>query len=100
MPGRPDIVFPTERLAVFVQGCFWHGCSDCRLPRPQAHAEFWSKKLADNIARDSRVKRELQESGWGVVEVWEHAVRHDAQAAAADVLARRTAARERAKAMP
>ena len=69
--GKPDFVFPEERLAIFVDGCFWHGCrKHCKTPAGN-HA-FWKKKLAANKARDRRVNRVLRKDGWRVVRIWEH----------------------------
>jgi DNA mismatch endonuclease (patch repair protein) len=69
--GKPDFLFRKARLAVFVDGCFWHGCpKHCKLPvnnRP-----FWKKKLAANTARDRRVNQSLRRAGWRVVRIWEH----------------------------
>jgi DNA mismatch endonuclease (patch repair protein) len=70
---HPDFVFPKLRLAVFVDGCFWHGC-----PRhgnqPANHRAFWRRKLAANVARDRRVNRALRVTGWRVLRIWEHAL--------------------------
>ena len=78
--GRPDFVFPRQKLAVFVDGCFWHGC-----PRhysvPANNAEFWRRKLEANRARDRLVTRTLRRAGWSVVRVWEHALREEARVA-------------------
>ncbi|NOS99199.1 MAG: very short patch repair endonuclease [Phycisphaerales bacterium] len=69
--GRPDFVFPRRRLAVFVDGCFWHCC-----PRhstiPMGNRTFWEAKLAANRARDRRVNRTLRTMGWRVLRIWEH----------------------------
>lgn len=74
LPGRPDFAFPARRLAVFVDGCFWHGC-----PRhgtlPRGNRAFWRAKLARNRERDREVSAELRRRGWTVVRVWEHALR-------------------------
>ena len=71
--GRPDFVFPRERIAVFVDGCFWHGC-----PRhynaPAHNAGFWRKKYETNRQRDRLVTRTLKQLGWRVVRIWEHAL--------------------------
>ena len=68
---RPDFVFPKQRLAVFVDGCFWHAC-----PRhsnlPANHRAFWKRKLAANQARDRQVNRTLRQEGWRVMRIWEH----------------------------
>jgi len=71
LPGKPDIIFPQRRLAVFVDGCFWHGCPK-HATKPKTNAAFWAAKLAGNKARDRRVNRELRARGWKVVRIWEH----------------------------
>jgi DNA mismatch endonuclease (patch repair protein) len=69
--GKPDFVFPKSRLAVFVDGCFWHGCpKHCN--QPANNREFWQKKLAANKARDRKVNRALRRAGWRVLRLWEH----------------------------
>jgi DNA mismatch endonuclease (patch repair protein) len=69
--GRPDFVFRKIRVAVFVDGCFWHGCpKHCH--QPKGNADFWEKKLSANKFRDRRVNRELLKSGWTVIRIWEH----------------------------
>lgn len=71
LPGRPDIVFTRARLAVFVDGCFWHRCP-VHGTAPKNNASWWSAKLEGNVARDRRQERQLVDSGWTVVRVWEH----------------------------
>jgi DNA mismatch endonuclease (patch repair protein) len=72
--GKPDIVFPKRRVAVFVDGCFWHGHpKKCRIP--QANRAYWLKKIARNIKRDKVVTRALKEKGWKVVRIWEDSVK-------------------------
>lgn len=71
--GKPDVVFPTERVVVFVDGCFWHRCPEHQT-RPAANAEFWDDKLSGNVARDRRVDEALEREAWTVVRVWEHEV--------------------------
>jgi DNA mismatch endonuclease (patch repair protein) len=68
---RADIVFPRERVAVFVDGCFWHGCPE-HATFPRANAEFWRAKLANNIRRDRDTDERLRRSGWVVLRFWEH----------------------------
>ena len=71
--GKPDFVFPKARVAVFVDGCFWHGHpTKCRMPK--AHREYWERKIARNVARDRLVTRALREMGWKVVRIWEDAL--------------------------
>lgn len=74
LPGRPDFVFSAARVAVFVDGCFWHGCPRCSLGA-KSNQKYWRTKIAGNIARDRRITAQLRVSGWKVVRVWEHAVR-------------------------
>lgn len=71
LPGRPDFLFRRERVAIFVDGCFWHGCPRCYLA-PARNAAFWADKVARNRARDRRVSRRLRGAGWAVVRIWEH----------------------------
>lgn len=96
LPGRPDIVFPAERIAVLAHGCFWHGCPACNPPKPKANAAFWAEKLGANVARDTRVREQLRELGWEVVIVWEHQLRDD-MTGVADELMRLRAARRHAR---
>jgi DNA mismatch endonuclease (patch repair protein) len=72
LPGKPDVVFRSRRIAVFVNGCYWHGhgCAKGR-SRAQANAEFWSKKINDNLNRDRKNHNLLVSQGWRVVVVWE-----------------------------
>jgi DNA mismatch endonuclease (patch repair protein) len=81
-PGRPDIVFPAVRVAIFVNGCYWHRCPTCGLPQPKANAEFWREKFDQNVDRDRIVAAVLGDAGWRVVTVWEHELRADVDAAA------------------
>ncbi|HKZ24172.1 MAG TPA: very short patch repair endonuclease [Acidimicrobiia bacterium] len=69
--ARPDLSFPTERIAIFIDGCFWHSCPE-HTTRPAANREWWEKKLAANIERDRRHDRELEATGWLVLRFWEH----------------------------
>ncbi len=71
LPGRPDLVLVRLRLAVFVDGCFWHGCP-AHATAPRANVEFWAAKLAGNRARDARNDVLLAALGWEVMHVWEH----------------------------
>lgn len=69
--GKPDFVFPKLRLAIFVDGCFWH-CCPLHATKPKSNAAFWRKKLEANQARDRLVTRTLRLAGWRVLRIWEH----------------------------
>lgn len=71
--GRPDFVFLKLKTAVFVDGCFWHGCPK-HGAKPKTNAAFWRKKIETNRACDKRVNRLLRQRGWTVLRVWEHAL--------------------------
>jgi DNA mismatch endonuclease (patch repair protein) len=89
---RPDLVFTRARVAVFVDGCFWHSCPE-HGDRPRINTGYWLPKLEANVARDRRVDRALTDDGWDVVRIWEH---EDPLEAAARV--RRSVARARRRA--
>jgi DNA mismatch endonuclease (patch repair protein) len=76
LPGTPDIVFIRDQVAIFVDGCFWHGCPE-HYSAPKTRAAFWRSKKAGSGKRDIEVTAELEAKGWTVVRVWEHQVRDD-----------------------
>lgn len=76
--GKPDFVFDGEKLAVFVDGCFWHGCKQCR-SIPESNRDFWQEKIEGNKKRDTLVTRRLHKDGWTVIRFWEHQVRREPQ---------------------
>jgi DNA mismatch endonuclease (patch repair protein) len=88
---RPDFVFPLRRWAVFVDGCFWHGCPR-HGTRPKGRAAFWRRKFAANRARDRRNTRQLRAAGWRVLRLWEHELRAAVRPALLRKLRRLTAA--------
>lgn len=87
-PGRPDIAFPGRKVAIFVNGCYWHRCPHCHPPAPRANAEFWEAKFVANEARDARQIAELEATGWVVITVWECQLRTDPQSVVAEVVRR------------
>jgi DNA mismatch endonuclease (patch repair protein) len=68
--GKPDFCWPGRKIALFVDGCFWHGCPRCG-KSPSTHRSYWSAKIKKNRLRDGLVKRTLQQEGWRVFRVWE-----------------------------
>jgi len=72
--GKPDFVWPRLKVALFIDGCFWHGCRyHCRLPATNKH--YWIRKIVGNRARDRHICRELRKRGWRAVRVWEHEIK-------------------------
>jgi DNA mismatch endonuclease, patch repair protein len=72
LPGKPDLVFPSARIAVFVHGCFWHRHSECRnCSEPKTRVEFWRAKFAANVQRDRQACHDLQQLGWLPIIIWE-----------------------------
>ena len=71
--GKPDFAFPIQRIAVFVDGCFWHGCPRCKRT-PSSNTEYWDAKILRNRLRDRRVSAALRKSGWCVIRLWEHEI--------------------------
>ena len=84
LPGRPDIYYPKTRLCIFVDGCFWHKCPK-HFRAPHSNQEYWIPKIQGNIIRDSAADTELREKGFSVARYWEHEVRNDVDAVAADI---------------
>ncbi|MBU2573413.1 MAG: very short patch repair endonuclease [Elusimicrobia bacterium] len=75
IPGKPDFAFRSARVAVFVDGCFWHGCKSCRRNiTPSTNNEYWRQKIKRNQERDRKVNADLRKSRWRVVRIWEHAI--------------------------
>ena len=84
-PGRPDIAFPGRRVAVFVNGCFWHRCPHCSPPVPKTNRDFWLRKFCANQLRDARKSSELEAMGWTIITLWECQLKADPAHAAAAV---------------
>lgn len=73
--GKPDVAFPKEKVALFIDGCFWHKCPICNRPMPQTNIDYWEKKIARNFKRDEEVNNNLQDMGWKVIRIWEHEIK-------------------------
>jgi len=71
IPGRPDICYPSRKVAIFVNGCFWHRCPECELPLPKCNQDFWINKFSRNMMRDRLKIKRLRELGWKTLVVWE-----------------------------
>jgi DNA mismatch endonuclease (patch repair protein) len=78
-PGRPDIAFPGKKLAIFVNGCFWHRCNKCSPNMPKTNVDFWHKKFRQNIERDQEKEAQLTALGWKVLVIWECEIKNELQ---------------------
>ncbi len=85
LPGNPDFVFPHQRIAVFVDGCFWHGCPLCG-HIPKTNTAFWQAKIKRNMERDHKSTAQLCEYNFRVTRIWEHELRHDLLGCVARIL--------------
>ena len=75
--GKPDFYFPKFRLALFIDGCFWHFCPHCNRNIPSTRREYWQAKLENNRRRDQRVTRYLHRRGFHVMRIWEHSLKDE-----------------------
>ena len=75
--GKPDIVFTSKRIAIFVHGCFWHRCNKCNPNFPKSNIEFWNKKFSKNIERDNHNLAQLIALNWKVIIIWECQIKKD-----------------------
>lgn len=76
-PGRPDIAFPGRKIALFVNGCYWHRCPHCNPSQPKKNVEFWETKFRRNVERDRRALEELDQLGWTAITIWECELKRD-----------------------
>jgi len=84
LPGRPDIVFPGQKVAVFLDGCFWHRCPE-HFQKPKTRTDFWMKKISRNVNRDLEVNQELANVEWLVLRIWEHEILTDMTSAVSKI---------------
>lgn len=85
LPGRPDIVFSRKKVAIFVDGCFWHKCP-IHYQAPTTNADFWERKIEKNVERDQLTNIKLADTGWTVIRIWEHEIRQDLDATVGRIL--------------
>ena len=71
LPGRPDFALPQKKIAIFVNGCFWHKCPKC-YSAPKSNLGYWNRKIEQNVRRDSRNRALIKKMGWKVLNIWEH----------------------------
>jgi DNA mismatch endonuclease (patch repair protein) len=75
--GKPDVVFREAKIAIFVDGCFWHGCPTCKRPlKPQSNHEYWESKISRNVQRAQETNHTLEQQGWQVIRIWEHEIQN------------------------
>lgn len=77
VPGRPDITFPGRKIAIFVNGCFWHRCPNCNYTLPKHNTNFWENKFSKNTVRDKIKQQNLEEMGWKVFVIWECEIKNN-----------------------
>ena len=76
-PGTPDIAFPGRKLAIFINGCFWHRCLNCAYPLPKHNTDFWQAKFEKNVTRDKAKIDQLEKLGWKVLTIWECGIKNN-----------------------
>lgn len=76
LPGKPDITFTKKKIAIFIDGCFWHKCPIC-FQEPETRKEFWMEKIQSNVGRDKKINEQLKNDGWTVIRIWEHEIRKE-----------------------
>lgn len=76
--GKPDVIFMASKVAIFVDGCFWHGCPYCQRKLPETNQIYWKRKIARNVRLAKQHKRQLCAEGWIVLRIWEHEINNNA----------------------
>lgn len=72
--GKPDVIFVDQKVVIFVDGCFWHGCPVCQRKLPQTNREYWERKIARNVELAKSHNQQLRDDGWTVIRIWEHEI--------------------------
>jgi DNA mismatch endonuclease (patch repair protein) len=85
--GKPDIVFPSKKVVVFLDSCFWHGCKK-HLRMPKSNKSYWTAKIRRNVERDKYVTSKLKKDGWAVVRLWEHEINNNLEKCMTKVLSK------------
>jgi DNA mismatch endonuclease, patch repair protein len=85
IPGKPDVIFTKYKLAIFVDGCFWHKCP-VHFKEPDTRKEFWLEKINQNVERDQIVNLKLKEAGWIVLRIWEHQIRENPDVVVTEII--------------
>jgi len=78
MCGNPDFGIKEKKIAIFVDGCFWHKCPKC-FRKPKSNTNYWRPKIDNNVKRDKKITRKLRSDGWKVIRIWEHKIYSDIQ---------------------
>jgi len=76
--GKPDVIFIHPKVAIFIDGCFWHGCPQCRRKLPKTNHAYWERKINRNIELARLHNEQLQQDGWAIVRIWEHEMKNTA----------------------
>jgi DNA mismatch endonuclease (patch repair protein) len=77
--GKPDIAFLNQKIAIFIDGCFWHGCPHCRRKLPETNHEYWERKITRNIELANYYNEQLSGDNWTVIRIWEHEIKDKAK---------------------
>jgi DNA mismatch endonuclease (patch repair protein) len=75
--GKPDVAFPDKKLAIFIDGCFWHGCPVCNRKLPETNHEYWVKKIKRNVELAKIHNQKLTNEGWVIIRIWEHEIKDE-----------------------
>jgi len=86
LPGKPDIVFLKRKIAVFIDGCFWHKCP-VDFQEPETRKEFWLEKIQSNIDRDKKINKQLKHEGWTIIRIWEHEIKKEPEKVVKKIIA-------------
>jgi DNA mismatch endonuclease, patch repair protein len=83
--GKPDICFTKYKIAIFIDGCYWHKCLKC-FKEPQTNKQFWVNKINNNVERDAKINEALSKEGWTVLRFWEHEIKNNIDKCIIDII--------------